>query len=121
MTLRERVAGWLGRRPQSVEAPPVPPQPYDVLVFPIVSWDYLFQRPQHLSLEFARRGHRVFYFSSDFIPDTFGDPAVREAAPNVFTAMLPGGVRPPDIYRDVPTELQAAAMESGVRRLRERF
>ncbi len=121
MTLRERVAGWLGRRPQPVEAPPVPPQPYDVLVFPIVSWDYLFQRPQHLSLEFARRGHRVFYFSSDFIPDTFGDPAVREAAPNVFTAMLPGGVRPPDIYRDVPTELQAAAMESGVRRLRQRF
>jgi hypothetical protein len=33
----------------------------DVLYFSNVEWN-LFQRPQSLSLEFARRGYRVFYF-----------------------------------------------------------
>src|SRR5437773_7110373 len=42
-------------------------RPYDIFVFPVIDWDYRFQRPQHLSLEFARSGHRVFYISTKFL------------------------------------------------------
>jgi hypothetical protein len=95
--------------------------PYDVLVFPVVDWFDRFQRPQHLSLEFGKMGARVFYFSNRFIPSLcVYDPAVREVAPNVFWAALPGGFNPPDIYTDIPTELQAAAIAEGVQRIRGR-
>jgi hypothetical protein len=36
---------------------------YDVIVFAIIDWDFRFQRPQHLSTRFAKKGHRVFYIS----------------------------------------------------------
>ena len=95
-------------------------RPYDVLVFPIVDWQYLFQRPQHLSREFARRGHRVFYLSTTFQPELcLWDPGAKEVEPNIFLVTLPGSENPPDIYRDLPSELQLAAMEFGLRRLRE--
>jgi GT2 family glycosyltransferase/glycosyltransferase involved in cell wall biosynthesis len=36
---------------------------YDVLVFPVFEYDSRFQRPQQIAVEFARRGHRVFWIS----------------------------------------------------------
>ena len=94
--------------------------PYDVLVFPIVEWDFLFQRPQHLSLELSRRGHRVFYFSTRFTPEHYvHDIEAEEVAPSVFVVELPGSIRTPDIYRDIPTETQIASIETGIARLRE--
>ncbi|MFY9727272.1 MAG: glycosyltransferase [Bryobacteraceae bacterium] len=97
-------------------------RPYDVLVFPVIDWDYRFQRPQHLSLEFARRDRRVFYMSTTFLP-AFGlsDPRSRLVENNVYVVDLPGGEDPPDIYRDIPNELQLAALELGVRCLKEKF
>src|SRR5713226_8239333 len=115
------------RRPKPRAASPNPSpdmgdSPYDVLVFPVVDWQYRFQRPQHLSREFARRGHRVFYFSTRFVPEMcVCDPQPRPVEPNVFLFDLPGGENPPDIYRDIPNDLQLAAMLSGIKRLREKF
>ena len=109
---------WGGRRRLPAGAAPA----FDVFVFPVVDWDYRFQRPQHLSREFARRGHRVFYFSTT--------PAVamclcraepRLVEPNIHLLDLPAGEDPPDIYRDLPTELQLSVMESAIGRLREKF
>jgi GT2 family glycosyltransferase/glycosyltransferase involved in cell wall biosynthesis len=94
---------------------------YDILVFPVVGWFDRFQRPQHLSLELGKMGARVFYFSNRFIPSLcLYDPEVREVALNVFWAALPGGFNPPDIYADIPTELQTAVIAEGVQRIRER-
>ncbi|HMD71989.1 MAG TPA: glycosyltransferase [Bryobacteraceae bacterium] len=94
---------------------------YDVLVFPVVDWYDRFQRPQHLSLEFAKLGARVFYFANRFVPSLcVYDPEIREVASNVFRAALPGGFGPPDIYADIPTELQIAAIAEGVQRIRDR-
>jgi GT2 family glycosyltransferase len=97
-------------------------KPYDVLVFPVIDWDYRFQRPQHLSTELARRGHRVFYISTGFIP-AFGLSELRwrPGGDNVYLVDLPGGEDPPDIYRDIPNELQLAALELGLRLLKEKF
>jgi GT2 family glycosyltransferase len=41
----------------------------DVFVFAIIDWHFRIQRPQHLSRELARLGHRVFYISNHFIDD----------------------------------------------------
>lgn len=112
--------------PQSA-AYPAQKSPYDVLVFPIVDWHDRFQRPQHLSLELARHtrknpGARVFYFSNRFVPALcLYEPDVREVAPNLFWTKLPASLHPPDIYADIPSELQIAAIAEGVQRIRDRF
>ena len=35
----------------------------DILCFPIINWNFRYQRPQHLLTRFAKKGHRVFYFT----------------------------------------------------------
>ena len=94
--------------------------PYDVLVFPVVDWHDRFQRPQHLSVELAKMGARVFYFSNRFIPSLcIYKPELTEVAPNVYWTMLPGSIHPPDIYADIPSELQVAAIAEGIQRVRD--
>lgn len=39
------------------------PAAFDVLILPVFDYEYRFQRPQHLAVEFARAGHRVFWIS----------------------------------------------------------
>ncbi len=59
-------------RPSGIE--PEPHGRYDVLVFPIIDWDFRFQRPQQIAAQFGRRGHRVLYLSAtQFLPE--GGPA----------------------------------------------
>ncbi|HYJ85624.1 MAG TPA: glycosyltransferase, partial [Pyrinomonadaceae bacterium] len=36
----------------------------DVICFPIIDWDFRFQRPQQLMSRFADAGHRVFYIAA---------------------------------------------------------
>ena len=94
----------------------------DVLVFPVVDWHDRFQRPQHLSVELAKMGARIFYFSNRFIPSLcIYKPELTEVAPNVFWTMLPGSIHPPDIYADIPSELQVAAIAEGIQRVRDRY
>ena len=91
----------------------------DVLVFPVVDWQGCFQRPQHLSLELARRGHRVFYFSTEFFAEhCLCEMGANPVAEGVYWVRLPGGASPPNIYRDIPSDVQLAAMENGIRKLR---
>jgi GT2 family glycosyltransferase/glycosyltransferase involved in cell wall biosynthesis len=64
---------------------------FDVMVFPVIPWEFRFQRPQHLATQFARAGHRVFYFETLF--HRAGPEArVRDLAPNLFGVRLPGPV-----------------------------
>ena len=42
----------------------LPPGCYDVVVLAIIDFDFRFQRPQQIAVEFARRGHRVFWLTS---------------------------------------------------------
>jgi len=61
---------------------------YDVLIFPIIEWDFRFQRPQQIATRIARDGHRVFYFSTVF--HAGNKPTIREVRPGVFEVALPG-------------------------------
>ncbi|MBI5878481.1 MAG: glycosyltransferase [Chloroflexi bacterium] len=41
---------------------------YDVIFMSCADWRWRFQRPQHLSRQWAAHGHRVFFVSPDFRP-----------------------------------------------------
>jgi GT2 family glycosyltransferase/2-polyprenyl-3-methyl-5-hydroxy-6-metoxy-1,4-benzoquinol methylase len=62
---------------------------YDVVCFPIIDWDFRFQRPQQMMSRFASAGHRVFYLSQDF--RLSGEPyEIREKGENLFEVSLRG-------------------------------
>jgi len=112
--LREILRGRGGRRaadpglgssrPASPPAPGVPAL-YDVVCFPIIEWEFRFQRPQQLLSRFAAAGHRVFYLSHRFRRK--GAPwEIVERGRNVFEVTLLGPRR--NVYRSAPS---AAAAE----------
>ncbi len=53
-----RVAGEV---PPRAESPWTAPTKYDVICFPIIDWEFRFQRPQQLMTQFAHHRHHVFY------------------------------------------------------------
>ena len=68
---------------------PASGQARDIVCFPIISWDYRFQRPQQLMRQFAVAGHRVFYLSYEF--RTKGEPCIlRLLAEHIFEVSLRG-------------------------------
>lgn len=86
--------------PEVVDEPAtIPPAPgtFDVVCFPIIDWDFRFQRPQQLMTRFAAAGHRVFYVEPRFGPP--GEPpVVTMKGPNLHHVRLAGR------HRDVWTE-----------------
>ncbi|HML39490.1 MAG TPA: glycosyltransferase [Bellilinea sp.] len=76
----------------------------DILVFPIIDWDFRFQRPQQLAKQFAQNGYRVFYFAAHFQDGS--RPVLREIEPNLYEVILPG-TPGTNIYREaMQLELQ---------------
>ena len=62
----------------------------DVLCFPVIEWDFRFQRPQQLLTQFARDGHRVFYLRIRFTGLEQDCVEVREIAEGIYELGLPG-------------------------------
>lgn len=62
---------------------------YDLFCFPVINWDYRFQRPQQLMRQFAAAGHRVFYVSHEW--RTSGEPCLlRSLGANLHEVSLLG-------------------------------
>ena len=82
-------------------AMPLESNAFDVICFPIIDWDFRFQRPQQLMSQFAADGHRVFYLKQSFHPS---GPAytIQEKRQNVYEISLCGLSRV--VYRDVLDE-----------------
>ncbi|PYS36373.1 MAG: hypothetical protein DMF75_01075, partial [Acidobacteria bacterium] len=80
---------------------PLESNAFDLICFPIIDWDFRFQRPQQLMSRFAADGHRVFYLKQNFHPS---GPAykIQEKRENVYEVSLRGPSRV--IYRDVLDE-----------------
>jgi GT2 family glycosyltransferase/glycosyltransferase involved in cell wall biosynthesis len=38
----------------------------DILLFPVIDWDFRLQRPQQLVRELGKQGHRIIYFATTF-------------------------------------------------------
>lgn len=68
---------------------PSPKNAVDVVVFPVIPWEFRFQRPQQLATQFAQAGYRVFYVETRF-HQIDSRVRLRQLAPNVFGLRLPG-------------------------------
>jgi len=61
----------------------------DIVCFPIIDWDFRFQRPQQLMSQFADAGHRVFYVASGS-PSSGAAYTIQPKRSNVFEVSLHG-------------------------------
>jgi GT2 family glycosyltransferase/glycosyltransferase involved in cell wall biosynthesis len=77
---------------------------YDVIVLPVFEFDFRYQRPQQLAVQFARAGHRVFWISPSR-PSRGHTYQLHELQDNLWEVQL--GCTIPNIY-------QGAWDESGV-------
>ena len=71
----------------------------EIVLFSIVPWDSLVQRPHHFARGLAARGHRVFWVDTALSSRSIwwtGQP-LEEVAAGVRLIQLPGPV--PDVYR----------------------
>jgi len=77
---------------------------YDLICFPVIDWEFRFQRPQQMAAQIARAGHRVLYLSTTFHQQ---GPHVlwRQIAKNIYGVQLPG---PADLSLYKHTMTQAA-------------
>lgn len=61
----------------------------DILyVFPVIDWDFRFQRPQHFARGFARQDYKVFYFTTSFNQVSEFGYTIRNIENNVFEVRL---------------------------------
>ncbi len=82
---------------------------WDVVVFPVIDWDFRFQRPQHLAAGLAGEGRRIFYLATTFFESD--RPSFRiEASPrdNLFLVRLGLPAPHPNIYTSSPTDAQVS-------------
>jgi GT2 family glycosyltransferase/glycosyltransferase involved in cell wall biosynthesis/uncharacterized coiled-coil protein SlyX len=63
----------------------------DIICFPVIDWNFRFQRPQQLLTQFAQRGHRVFYIRPNFIGLARQAAEVTYLSKNIYELALPGG------------------------------
>ncbi len=98
---------------------------YDVIVFPIIDWFFLFQRPQQLSRQFARGGRRVFYLDQAALrdgpwarPGDEPEPIWIEENVALVSRVIDG---PVDVYQDVLAPAQVEQMVGALRALSRRF
>ena len=91
---------------------------YDVLVCPVIEWHFRFQRPQHLALQLAKRGCRVFYLSCAFdVADAPGFRILESPALNVFLVKLCLAGAQPLIYQDLLRGQQLQMLTTAVGQL----
>jgi GT2 family glycosyltransferase len=92
----------------------VPPGTHcDILCFPIIDWEFRFQRPQQLLTQFALHGHRIFYLRTSF--GTGGQFSMHSLGENIYEVQLPGK-KSIVYYRDV---LDENTLETAMRSLEE--
>ena len=93
----------------------VPPGVYDIVCFPIIDWDFRFQRPQQLLSRFAAAGHRVFYVAPWFARS--GDEyAIQEKGARIYRVELRGPQR--NLWTEALDEKDTDELFSSLNRLR---
>jgi len=102
---------------------------YDVFRFPVIDWDFRWQRPQQLSMQFALHGHRVFYATTTMAVLRKEDASFDEVAryvkvklvePNVWLVTLCAN-RNLNLYRDQMSATDIRYLNWSVEYIRERF
>jgi GT2 family glycosyltransferase/glycosyltransferase involved in cell wall biosynthesis len=90
----------------------------DIIVFPIIDWDFRFQRPQQIALQFAKDGHRVFYICTTF--HTGKHPDIYSIHDGVYEVHLPG-IPSVNIYQNRMSIQLADMILNSIASLRKEF
>jgi len=88
-----------------------------VLFFPVIDWDFRFQRPQHLATQFAAANHNCYYMVTGF-RGSLADLESREVAHNVHELRLPGPAGL-DVYKSSLSLEASAGMLAALARLKD--
>jgi GT2 family glycosyltransferase/glycosyltransferase involved in cell wall biosynthesis len=96
-------------------------QSADILLFNIIEWEHLTQRPHHLARQLSSRGHRIFWIDVHFRPHSrlHSKASIREFEPGIFHVALP--VAKGSIYTVKWTERILATMEIAIDQMRTRY
>jgi len=112
---RPAPAPEVGLQPMSQ---PGPGPLYDVIIFPIIDWDFRFQRPQQIAIRLAQNGHRVFYVRTTLRQGE--RPTVRSIRDRVLEVQLPGRAQL-SIYAQAMDERLSEIMVNAFAALRRGF
>jgi|GEM_PF-1261470 len=91
----------------------------DIFNFSVISWDFRFQRPQHLCRHLVTKGHRVFYIKNEFIPSVSSELApfkVEKKSDRVYEITLAANNNL-FIYRDRPSSSDKKTMIASLKNL----
>jgi len=87
----------------------------DVFVWAVIDWNFRVQRPQHLAMALAAKGHRVFYISNNFVDASEAGFKVEplDDSGRLFQVNL-NLATAPQIYHAMPGNDQVAAIQSSL-------
>ena len=91
----------------------------DIICFPIINWDFRYQRSQQLLSRFAKDGYRVFYLTVDLMPLNI-KYSVREIQKNVLE-LKPSISTKFNVYRDTLSKEQIASLISDMAQVKKDF
>lgn len=87
----------------------------DYFFWAMIDWHFRFQRPQHLAQNFARLGHRVFYFSNEFIDHSEAGFEVENLSDKYCLHQIKLYVKnAPAIYSNVPSREVIEQIQRGL-------
>ncbi|WP_334072753.1 MULTISPECIES: glycosyltransferase [Paenibacillus] len=136
--LREGAGEMFPRENAALAAPPVKSPPhspsrtgelYDIFRFPVIDWHFRWQRPQQISRQFADRGHRVFYVTTEMNPlpmDAGGKEdiaryvKIKKIAPRVWNVTLCSSSRL-NLYQDQMSPRDVEFLSLSVEVVKEKF
>jgi SAM-dependent methyltransferase len=91
----------------------------DIICFPIINWDFRYQRPQQLLSRFAKDGYRVFYLTVDLMPLN-RKYSVREIQKNIWE-LMPSISTKFNAYRDTLDKGQIDSFISSIDQVKKDF
>ncbi|MEF2965954.1 glycosyltransferase [Paenibacillus sp. M1] len=105
------------------------PGTYDVFRFPVIDWDFRWQRPQQISRQFADHGQRVFYVTTEMTALTRDglskDEVIRyvkvqKAAPQVWLVTLCSN-RKLNLYQDEMSPEDVRFLQWSIEHVKAKF
>jgi len=94
-------------------------RPASFVFLPVIDWHFRVQRPQHLAMSLARRGHKVVYLTTSFFEPNGGKlyRMLEQPFQSVFICELACPGPHPAIYRALANPEQQAMLAEGLHQL----
>lgn len=89
----------------------------DIICFPMINWNYRYQRPQHILSGLARKGHRIFYLTTTLqnLPNHY---SIEKLDENIYEISLSCSSYF-DIYKDKIDELALQSLVNSFKQLQK--